>query len=288
MEVLNIMNLNRLNFIRSYLLVLLAFYASISHAETPATYIFSVIPQYKLAQLQKEWSPVLERITRETGIQLKLTIPRSLPIFEAEYTKGTPDFAYMNPYEAVMAKKGNGYLPMLRDKKPLHGILVVRKDSPYKTIQDLEGKVIGFPSPNSFGASLYIRALLSENNPIKFTPRYLINHNHVFRYVTQGVTAAGGSVNAALNDEPPEIREQLKVLYQTPDVASHPIVAHPRVPEQVRKSVMNSLLGMQKDDAGRAMLKEIRMPNLVDADFQKDYQPLEKLNLQKYLVPETE
>jgi len=36
------------------------------------------------------------------------------------------------------------------------------------------------------------------------------------------------------------------------------------------------------------MLKEIRMPNLVDANFQNDYQPLEKLNLQKYLVQEEE
>ena len=282
------LKLNCLNLIRSITGVMLALYASFSHSEAPATYTFSVIPQYKLAQLQKEWSPVLKRISRETGIQFQLKLLNSLPKFEAEYTKGALDFAYMNPYEVLMANKARGYLPMLRDKKSLHGILVVRKDSPYKTIQDLDGKIIGFPSPNSFGASLYIRAVLSEEHPIKFTPRYLINHNLVFNYVIRGFSAAGGSVNAALNDEPPEIREQLTVLYKTPDVASHAIAVHPRISEQVRKSVMNSLLGMQNDDEGRAMLKEIRMPNLVNADFQKDYQPLEKLNLKKYMVSEVE
>lgn len=282
------MNLNRLNLIRSVFIVMLAFYASISQAETPAVYTFSVVPQFKPAQLQLEWAPVLERISHETGIKLKLVIASNIPKFEAEIGKATPDFAYMNPYQSVLAMKGNGYLPMLRDKKPLNGILVVRKDSPYKKIQDLNGKVIGFPSPNAFGASLYMRALLSEEAKIKFTPRYLNNHTLVFRHVSLGHVEAGGSVNSALNDESPEMQKQLTVLYQTPDVASHPIVAHPRVPASVRKSVMNSLLGMQQDAEGRALLKEIRMPNLVDANYQNDYQPLDKLNIHNYLVQEAE
>jgi len=285
---MKIMNLNRLNLIRSLSVVILAFYATISHAETAGTYTFSVVPQFKPAQLQREWAPVLERISNETGLKLKLVIAPTIPKFETEFGKGTPDFAYMNPYQSVLAMKGNGYLPVLRDKKPLNGILVVRKDSPYKKVQDLNGKIIGFPSPNSFGASLYMRALLSEEIKIKFTPRYLNNHTLVFRHAALGHVDAGGSVNSAFNDESPEMRNQLTVLYQTPDVASHPIVVHPRVTAAVRKSVINSLLGMQQDAEGRALLKEIRMPNLVDANFQNDYQPLDKLNIQKYLVQEAE
>ena len=276
------------NLIRSALGLILAFYFSFSHAEAPATYTFSVIPQFKLAQLQKEWTPVLKRISQETGIQLQLKLQSTLQKFDAEVSKGAMDFAYFNPYQMLVAQKSKGYIPMLRDKKSLHGILVVRKDGPYKSIKDLDGQTIGFPAPNSFGASLYIRAVLSEEHPIKFTPRYLVNHNLVFCQVARGLVAAGGSVNAALSDESEEIREQLVVLYKTPDVPSHPIAVHPRVPEQVRKSVMNSLLGMQKDEEGRAMLKEIRMPNLIDTDFQKDYLPLKKLHFEKYVVQETE
>jgi len=52
--------------------------------------------------------------------------------------------------------------------------------------------------------------------------------------------------------------------------------------------VIASLMALMQDAEGRAMLKEIRMPNLVDANFQNDYQPLEKLNIQKYLVDETD
>lgn len=279
-------NFSPLNLKRSLLLAALGLYAAISHADNTATYTFSVVPQFKPAQLQQEWNPVIERITRETGIKLKLVIPPSIPKFEAELFKGMPDFSFMNPYQAAIAMKGNAYLPMLRDQKPLNGIIVVRKDSPYKNIKDLDGKIIGFPAPNAFGASLYVRAKLSEESAIKFTPKYLNNHNLVFKHILLGHVAAGGTVNSALNDEPQDVRDQLTVLYKTPDVASHPIAANSRVPEGVRKSVINSLIGMQQDVEGRAMLKDIRLPNLVDANYASDYQPIEKLNIQKYLVAE--
>jgi phosphonate transport system substrate-binding protein len=283
------MKLIRLNFTRTILLALLAFLSSASHAaDATDAYVFSVVPQFKPAQLHKEWSPLIERLSRDTGLKFRLVISPSNTKFESELGNGAPDFAFVNPYQAVLGMKGNGYQPMLRDKKPLNGILVVRKDSPYKKLKDLDGKIIGFPSPQAFGASLYMRALLSESNPIKFTPKYLNNHNLVFKHVALGHVAAGGSVNAALNDESPELRDQLTILFQTPDVASHPLIAHPRVSANVRKNVTNALLAMQQDVEGRAMLKEVRLPNLVDANYQNDYQPLDKLNIQKYLVQEAE
>lgn len=279
-------NIAPLNFMRSLLLAFAAIYSSFSFADPSSTYTFSVVPQFKPSQLQQEWGPVIDRISRETGIKLKLVIPPSIPKFEAELFKGMPDFSFMNPYQAEIAMKSSGYLAMLRDKKPLNGILVVRKDSPYKKVKDLDGLTIGFPAPNAFGASLFVRAKLAEEYSLKFTPKFLNNHNLVFKHILLGHVAAGGTVNSALNDEPQDVRDQLAILYTTPDVASHPIAAHSRIPESARKAVINSLLGMQQDVEGRAMLKEIRLSNLVDANYATDYQPIEKLNMQKYLVAE--
>src|SRR3990167_8350128 len=92
----------------------------------------------------------------------------------------------------------------------------------------------------------------------------------------------GGSVGAAFNDEVTQVREQLRVIYKTPEVASHPVVAHPRVAERVRKSVTKAFLALEQDEAGRALLKGIRTPAPVVANYEHDYLPLEKLKLQKY------
>lgn len=157
---------------------------------------------------------------------------------------------------------------MPRDKKPVNGISVLHKDSCCRKLQDLDGKVSGFPSPNAFGAALYMRALPPDANPIKFAPRYL--NNPVFEHVALGQVAAGGTVNSACHDETPELRDQLTVLFQAPDIASHPVVAHPRVPAGVRKSAVAAIMAQQQDIEGRAMLKQIRFPNPVDANYQSE------------------
>lgn len=263
---------------------------AVNHAGAEGTrkYIFAVVPQYNATELHKDWTPVLQRISRDTGLELELRIADSIPKFEAEFLKGMPDFAYMNPYHAVMAKQAHGYVPLVRDSKPLSGILLTRRDSTYQSVRDLNGQAIAFPAPNAFGASLYMRALLSEEVGVKIEPRYVKTHSNVYRHVIRKDAAAGGSVNAAFNDEVPEVREQLRIIYQTPDVAPHPVVGHPRVPDAVRRAFVDAFLAMGKDDAGRALLKEIRTPGPIAANYERDYLPLEKLKIQKYLVTEKE
>jgi phosphonate transport system substrate-binding protein len=275
-----------LNLTKYSLLMMISIFSLQSFAEPSPTYTFSIIPQFKPSQLQQEWGPVVERITRESGVKLRIVVPASIAKFDADLTKGIPDFSFMNPYEAAIVMKDGTYLPLLRAKKPLNGILIVKKDSPHKKLTDLEGAIIGFPAPNAFASTLYMRARLSEENSIKFTPKFLNNHNLVYKHILLGHVAAGGSTSTAFNDEAPDVREQLTILYQTPDVASHPISAHKRIPEGVKNAVMKSLLGMQQDAEGRAMLKEIRMSNLVEANYINDYLPVEKLNIQKYVIPE--
>ena len=282
------LNLDRFGIFRISLLLALTFNTPPVCSEPTAAYTFAVVPQFKPAQLHKDWGPLLERLSNETGAKFKLVIAPSITKFEEEIRTGTLDFALTNPYQAVVAVREKGYITLLRDKKPFNGILIVSKDGPYKKIQDLDGTVLGFPSPSAFAASLYMRAKLTEEYSLKFTPRYLNNHNLVFRHVAQGHVAAGGTVSSAFNDESADMRNQLNILYKTPDMAGPPIITHPRVPENIRKKIVSAMLGMLKDEAGRNLLKDIRMPGPVEADFLKDYAPLEKLNIHKYIVPDTE
>ena len=57
-------------------------------------------------------------------------------------------------------------------------------------------------------------------------------------------------------------------------------------PEGVRKRVTAAFLKQAGDEPGKALLKDVRIPNPVAADYARDYGPLEKLRLDKYLVLE--
>lgn len=247
-------------------------------------YTLAVVPQLPPAEIHKNWTPFVERLSKETGVTIKLKFYKTIPDFEEAFLKGIPDFAFMNPYHAVMAKKKQGYIPLLRDKTPLVGILVVKKDSRIQAVQDLNGKEIAFPAPNAYAAALYMRALLTEKEKIKFTPVYVKTHTNVYRHVALGKTTAGGGVNNTLQRESDEIKAQLKIIYETPGSAPHPLSAHPRVTEKIRKSLTDAILKIATEPEHQNMLNTVQMPKPVIADYNRDYLPIERLGLEKYVV----
>ena len=249
-------------------------------------YTFAVVPQSSSTMIFSTWKPVLDWITEKTGVHFKLRTYQSIPMFETDILKGGPDFAYMNPYHQVLVENV-GYSPLLRDKTDLVGILVVHKGGSIKSINDLNGKDIAFPAPNALAASLYMRALLSEKFHIHFNPVYVKTHGNVYRSVIFGKVSAGGGIASSLGKENADIKDQLSVLYETPGMASHPVSSNKRVPNAIREKVKKAFFAMTNDIQGQALLKNIQISAPVEADYEKDYLPLKKLKLGKYLMYET-
>ena len=45
-------------------------------------YTVHIVPQYNVVQLHAEWTPLLARLSRDSGIQLKLVLLPTVPKFE--------------------------------------------------------------------------------------------------------------------------------------------------------------------------------------------------------------
>lgn len=264
-------------------LLLLAL-ALIPSARAGQAYSLAVVPQFTPVDIGIRWAPLLKRLEADTGLIFQLRLRESIPAFEAEFLRGDPDFVYLNPYHMVMAAKAQGYVPLVRGAESLHGILVVDKNGPVKTLADLDGAKLAFPSPNAFGASLYMRAYLAEKEQLRFTPVYVGTHQNVYRHVLLGEEAAGGGIMSTYEREPASLRARLHVLFKTPESPSHPVAAHPRVPREAKDKVTRALIAMTRDPAGRKLLEDVELGGAVNADFAQDYQPLEKLKLERYLV----
>ena len=243
-----------------------------------------IVPQSSAGEIHRVWAPVLARVGEHAGVVLTLRSAKSIPQFEQIFSEGTPDLVFMNPYHAVMARRAAGYEPILCDASALlTGILVVRNDAPLQRVADLDGKLIAFPAPNSFGASLYMRALLSRQEKLRFQARYVNTHSNVFRQVLSGDVQAGGAVRQTLEQEAPQVRAQLRILYETPGVNSHPLAVHPRVSQALRARLREAFIALANDDAGRAMLRDIHISAPRLASY-ADYAPLERLGLETFQV----
>ncbi|MBU3621906.1 phosphate/phosphite/phosphonate ABC transporter substrate-binding protein [Polynucleobacter sp. CS-Odin-A6] len=243
-----------------------------------------VVPQLAPAQLYVRWAPVLEKVGYSAGICFDLIIVRTIPDFERELLDGKPNFAFMNPYHQVMAYQAKGYFPLLADgKNKLDGIIVVKKKSGIESIESLRGAKLAFPAPNAFGASLLVRATLAKQG-IDIEPIYVNSHNNVYRSVIAGDVSAGGAVNNTLQREPPEVQDQVRVLFKTTSYVPHPFSVSPAISLQERQKVTQGFLELAKTAEGRRLLDGIQMPDPIVVNYARDYQPLEQLGLAKFVV----
>ena len=255
-----------------------------AYAQTDAKALtLAVVPQFQAADVHRNWTPVIERIKQVTGLNVVLRITKDIPTFEDEFQAGQADLVYLNPYHQVMAHRAQGYVPLVRDAQLLTGIVVVRKDDPIQSMAQLAGKEIAYPAPNAFGASLLVRSHLAEVDKVQTQPFYAKTHTNAYRQVIVGKSAAAGGVRATLEKEPEEVRAALRVLWETPGAAPHPLSAHPRVPAQQAQAIANAILKMAAEPQGQELLKAILMPQPIRADYARDYRPLEKLKLDKYV-----
>jgi phosphonate transport system substrate-binding protein len=254
-------------------------------ASAPKILRLSVVPQLTSVEMSRAWDPIVEALTA-AGIPCELKLHSSIEKFEQEFRQALADIVFLNPYHMVMANRAHRYEPLLHDARPLEGVLVVLADGPVREVARLKDHRISFPAPNAFAASLYIRAILERKYNLDFETHYAMNHKNAVRQVLTGDSAAAGVVRTTLEKEPPEVLQRLRVLYTTPALPPHPIAVHPRIPSSMRAKIVDTLLALASDPAQRSLMAAIQMPQPVRAVYARDYEPLNRLHIEKFVVVE--
>jgi phosphonate transport system substrate-binding protein len=250
-------------------------------ASVGPVYSFGVVPQFEQRKLYATWKPIVEDLERRTGLHFNLVTTLKIQDFEKAFAQGEFDFVYVNPYHVLQVRDTQGYIPLLADKVPLRGIIVVRKDGPIKTPADLNGKTVAFPSPNALGSSLLVRSDLEQVHHVGITPLYVKTHSSVYLHVAKDLVAAGGGVEKTLQEQDESLRGQLRVIYTTRSCPSHPIVAHPRVPPEVQDKVRKALLAMAETQEGKEMLLKVPVTRFIPVTYD-DYAIMRGWGLDKY------
>ncbi|WP_415230392.1 phosphate/phosphite/phosphonate ABC transporter substrate-binding protein [Psychromonas sp.] len=244
---------------------------------------FAIVPQQSASTLAKLWTPIAERLSEQSGLDIHFVTAGDIPTFEKRLAAGEYDIAYMNPYHYVVFNKLTGYQSIAKERdKQIKGIMVVPKNSEISRLTDLQNSVLAFPAPAAFAATILTQADLAAQK-VSFTPTYVSSHDSVYRSVAKGIFPAGGGVLRTFNNVAPQIREQLRILWTTKGYTPHAIAVHPRVTIEDTLKVQRALLNMEQDAAGKQLLKSINIngfENGVDADW-NDIRALQLQQLSK-------
>jgi phosphonate transport system substrate-binding protein len=251
--------------------------AAPAQAESQAL-TFGIVPQQSASKLASTWGPVLAEISAKAGVKIEFRTAPDIPTFEQRLAAGEYDFAYMNPYHYTIFHERPGYRAVAREEnRKIQGIIVVRADSPIQSIEQLQGQTLAFPAPAAFAASVLPRAALRQKN-IAFQTKYVSSHDSVYFSVADGLFPAGGGIMRTLETVSPDTQAALRVLWRTNSFTPHAIAAHPRVSEQMAKSVVGAMTALDQSEAGKALLAAIGFTG-VEGATNADWDDIRKLGI---------
>ncbi len=226
-------------------------------ADSNLVLTFGVVPQQAASKLARNWGPILKEVSRRSGVTLRFKTAPDIPTFEQRLADGKYDIAYMNPYHYTVFNRQPGYRAFGKAQdKVIKGIVVVPKDSDIKDIRELNGEGMAFPAPAAFAASVLPRAHF-RNASIAIQPSYVSSHDSVYRAVAKGLYPAGGGVMRTFNTVDPDIRNSLRVLWQTESFTSHALAAHPDVAQDQVDNILQALVSLSQDEKGQTLLKAL-------------------------------
>lgn len=183
---------------------------------------------------------------------------------------GELEFAWICGYPFVQ-KRDPEFLELLAvpayQGEPLyHSFIIVHRDSPYQTLDDLKGKVFAFSDPASNSGFLYPQSVLAARleTPESFFRQtfFTFSHAETVEAVAEQV-ADGGAVDSYIWEYMkafrPEVAEQTRVIKRSPKFGFPPLVSRLGTEQAVVDRMRAVLIGMESDPQGQAFLEGLRL-----------------------------
>lgn len=244
---------------------LLAFMPGLAPAAATA-YSVAVVPALPATEIKRRWQPLLDQLSHDTGFVLHFRFYADNEQFEKGLMRSEPDFAMIGPYQ--MWKMRAHYQPILHDAAAMIGLVMVRKDSPLQSLADLDGHSLAYPNGSDMASTLLFAQTLKA---LKVQPRLKPQRTHAngLRGVILGKFDAAIINNYSLKLMPPELEHQLRVIHRTDPMPGPAFACAQRIPGEDARKLKEAMLQLKATHP--ELLESALMPNLSDADLEKDY-----------------
>jgi phosphonate transport system substrate-binding protein len=235
----------------------------------------AILPLYSAITLFDRFDPLMRYLSKKTGYEFKLVIPRDFEDFFDTIRQGRVEFSYSNPYIYIqLAEKGflkafaNTVLEETGDI--FRGIIITHQDSGLRTLNDLRGKNVMIVSFKSAGGFLAQKLYLYENGIDVLKDLRLTDgkrQEEVILNVYGKKVDAGFVRESALDVLRDEIDlGRIRILARTPYIANWPFAATKKADKKITKNVQKSLLELHdREILSAAEITGFKIAD--DADF---------------------
>jgi phosphonate transport system substrate-binding protein len=234
--------------------------AMISPVETISSY------QSLLNYVSKKLNLKVELVQRETYSEINELIPTN-----------EVDIAFICTGPYIVGKDKYGFeglvSPVVRGEPFYQAYLIVNKNSPYQSLEDLKGKTFAFTDPESNTGDFVPTYWLFQINetPDSFFSKtvFTYSHDNSIMAVAKSIVD-GASVNSLVweyfNARDPIYTSQTKIIKKSEKYGSPPLVASKSVPQELKLKIIRLFCEMNEDPEGRKILDELLIDSFRPTD----------------------
>ncbi len=236
-----------------------------------------VLPRLSATELTAMFTPLAERIGRETGKKVRLVLAKDFDTFEKQVRDGELDLAFANPLVYVQLRRTVELAPLglAAEKKGgtrFRGVVVVRRDSGITDLAGLKGKPLIFVDEDSLGGYI-AQALLFRRQGFDLQRDFVRlpfakKHDNVTMAVFNRAAAGGGIREDDLDKMQGKLDlSQLKILAYTDYFPNWPLFATARVSAADREAVRSALQKLRPGDPVLEAAKLTAFAPVADKDY---------------------
>tara|TARA_R110002167_G_scaffold32938_1_gene106401 strand:- start:665 stop:1576 length:912 start_codon:yes stop_codon:yes gene_type:complete len=233
----------------------------------------------KLPGKNEIWKNIFLYISQETGIDLVFEPATSQLDFELNLAKSHYDLAFLSPLQFEAFRLTPGYQAQIKRKaQPIRAIIFVKKNGHIKSFSELRNAIIAFPNPLNFESSIVPRESLKRLN-FNIIPQFLPSETAVYKEVISEQYIAGSGTHENFLAQPVEIRNSLKIVWDSPGFTPHAFVAHPRVGFFSLIKLKRAFVDMIKNEEAKKLLPYIFVENGFEVARDSDWDEIKLIDL---------
>jgi phosphonate transport system substrate-binding protein len=228
-----------------------------------------------------EWQPFADYLAAQLKRPIKMVVPRGFEKLSEAVEQGQLDIFYANSHIYYRLKE-KGKATAIAQMQNLNGnvtsrsVVLVRKDSGIKNLDQLKGEKVAFVSPMGAGGYLAPRAQFYQAGiktktdvQEEFTKNLSTSLHKVLLGDVKAATMCG--LNYRLMSVKIETGE-LEIIGTSDDYAEDVVGARASLPATEREQIARVLFDMDKNEAGRRILtamEELKIQKFIPYDAKK-------------------
>lgn len=233
----------------------------------PEKVVFGAVPTESSANATERWHDLVDYLGKTLGVKIEFKTATDYAGVITGMQFKHVDLAYLGPKSYVEAADRAGAEALVLEvgedgSHGYHGMIVTKKDSGLKTMEDIKGKVWAFTDPNSTSGTLVPTVYFSEKlkiDPEKYFSKVIYSGSHEASILA----VKSGKVHAAATNDLDMLRgngvnwnaeQDFNVLWTSELIPGSPIAVRKDLPESLKQAIKAALIGY-KDNAGLAKLK---------------------------------